>query len=229
MASGSGLILSGLDAENLQNEGLAGPGAQPGFLRVHKRRLYRSSEEENQDMPLVSVHDASMQHAFATIPEYLISRQALTHAGLADDCANDIWSSWLNRPAAGQDDNDSTPPTVFFDFILQQIRSHDAPVADVRHDDDVWRRSLEALGASPDLVSAIMDPHFACIRDTESSVFWLEDTVSMRLAGLQAIQDASHERGIHPINTSGTLSSRAGRDHPPQRPPAVGRTPGARD
>ncbi|CAK7212824.1 hypothetical protein SEUCBS140593_001638 [Sporothrix eucalyptigena] len=173
-------ILAELDIDNLQNSGLAGPSDVPGFLRLHKRRLHVSSDSE--------------------------------HGDLALERADTIWSAWKNWPATGpqrdllpdnQDtdgggssrNNDSGGLLVpFLDFVVGRVVPTYAVDVDSRHDDDAWAACLDACGVNDALKTAIMDPTFRCIRQTESCRWWLRDTLTMRYAGLEEIQRASLQR-----------------------------------
>lgn len=216
-------ILAELDVEHLQNLGLAGPGDTPGFVRLHKRRLNRSSESEHGDLDLAGLHDPKMAHAFSTIPARLISYQTLLHIGLTSRRADQLWHEWENWPATGpqretlpdekeadgsggSDDTGLVVP--FLDFVLGRLLPTGTDDADGRHDDTAWTTCLDSCGINSGLREAIMDPHFRCIRHTNSCLHWLVDTVEMRYAGLHDIQRASQQRAadVHtaPSNTLGT-------------------------
>jgi hypothetical protein len=99
---GRSAILAQLDAANLQNFSLLRPAANSGSLRLHKRRLNRSSDEENKCTPLTIRPDSpEAVDAFATIPEYLFSRETLIHVGLSEEKADELWDRWSNWPADG--------------------------------------------------------------------------------------------------------------------------------
>ena len=85
------MILSALDSADLLNRCLLGPGRTTGSQQLHKRRLNRSSDEENYDIPLNVSHTSLAAHdAFAMIPVALISYETLVHVGLSEEKATEL-------------------------------------------------------------------------------------------------------------------------------------------
>lgn len=179
-------ILVGLDAQQLQNQGLLISAETSGYSRLHKRRLNRSSDEENAHLPLGSFDGPAPENAFATIPSHLISFQTIVYLGLTEDSACTIWDEWCKLP------EDRLVQVSFLDFILD----HAIPNEDVDGDnnDDEWRACLMACGTEASTIGAIMNEHFRCIRAAESCAVWLKDTIDMRYAGLLDTHRASKFR-----------------------------------
>jgi hypothetical protein len=141
---------------------------------------------------------------YVTIPQTLISRQTLLYIGLSDSKATELWHRWndwladgpspvIDGPGLGINSDDDEPlEAVFLDFVISLIKRE--PDVDDESDDVQWRSYLDACGTSHDVQDAIMDPHFADIRLSNSSWYWIQDTIEMRYAGLQDIQRISLAR-----------------------------------
>ncbi|XDG05473.1 hypothetical protein ABKA04_005088 [Annulohypoxylon sp. FPYF3050] len=189
-------ILGPLYTENLQNQGLLGPGNSPGSRRIHKRLLNPSSFVEYSHISFdIHVDSPEAENAFVTIPTHLISRDTLDYVGLSVEKADDIWWQWTNWPEWGPgretDPDDGGFQVTFYDFITARLHTYQ----DVHEDDDVrWRQCLATCGMSENLKNAIMDPDFKNIRLTNSCIFWVEDTIKMRYSGLEDIETNSHRR-----------------------------------
>lgn len=63
-------------------------------------------------------------------------------------------------------------------------------------DDSVeqWQACRNGCGIALDVQNKIMDPRFEDFRLSESCLYWVNDTVQMRYAGLEEIQRSSHAR-----------------------------------
>jgi hypothetical protein len=205
-------IFAELDAENLENLGLLGPGQSGGSKRVHRRRLNRSSEDEYRDISLqVNFNSPQAATAFATIPATLISLETLSYVGLSAGKANHIWSQWVNWPATGPgrevDPDTGGLQVTFIDFITARLDSYQ----DVHIDnDDQWRQCLDTCGMSTSAKDAIMDPTFKHIRLGNSCIFWVKDTIEMRYAGLEDIRRASRQREMELRGGTGYASGPSG-------------------
>lgn len=189
-------ILGALDAAHLQNAGLLTPPNDRGTRRVHKRRLNRSSDEENQDIPLdVHPQSAAAQDAFATIPDQLISRATLEYVGFSDAKADALWSQWTNWPPQGPS-RETDPDTggLQMSFLKYMTGAFNTGNDTFSDDDRTWARLLDTFGLSTETQQAILDPVFRYIRLSESCVYWAKDTVHMRYHGLMEIQKASRDR-----------------------------------
>ncbi|KND87497.1 hypothetical protein TOPH_07846 [Tolypocladium ophioglossoides CBS 100239] len=183
-------ILAPLDVANLASHGLLGPGRTTGSLRIHKRRLNASSDEEHHHIPLnISLESPAARDAFATIPAVLISRETLVYVGLSEAKATELWDQWINWPASGP--GDGGLQVTFIDFITGTLQNQ----VNTAEDDDLqWRARLNACGIAVNVQDAIMDPHFKYLRLSESCLFWAKDTIEMRYAGLKDIQRLSCQR-----------------------------------
>ncbi|EJT79377.1 hypothetical protein GGTG_04461 [Gaeumannomyces tritici R3-111a-1] len=190
------LVLAAADAAALQTAGLLRPGSHTGFRRLHKRRLNSSSDEEYAQIPLdIGPESFAVSAAFADIPVALFSRETLAYLGLSQSKADEIWSEWTNWPSTGIrreiDAGDGGLEITFIDYITARLENIEDVYED---DDDQWRQCLGRCGISSSVQDAIMDPSFKRIRLTNSCVFWVEDTIQMRFAGLEDIQRASRDR-----------------------------------
>lgn len=189
-------ILAPLDSAELINCGLLGPGRTTGSQRLHKRRLNRSSDEENHDISLnISLSSPAADGAFAMIPVALISYETLVYVGLSEAKATELWNQWTSWPAQGPlretDPDDGGWIVTFKDFIIGSFENRVDAVDD---NDQEWRACLNRCGVAVDLQNAIMDPRFKYLRLSQSCLYWVNDTVNMRYAGLEDIQRSSHER-----------------------------------
>jgi hypothetical protein len=189
-------ILAPLDSADLLNRGLLCPGRTTGCHRLHKRRLNRSSDEENHNIPLnVPLSSPAADDAFAMIPVALISYETLVYVGLSEAKATQLWSQWTNWPAQGPrretDPDDGGLVVTFKDFIIGSFENR----VDAADDNEQqWRACLNGCGIAVDVQNAIMDPRFKYLCLSKSCLYWVNDTVKMRYAGLEDIQRSSRER-----------------------------------
>jgi hypothetical protein len=197
-------ILAPADADNLVASGLASPVSSHGTRSVHKRRLNRSSDEENSDIPLTppssfasSPPAAVAVENFSTIPEILVSLATLQHLGFTKTAAEQIWDRWTNWPpgAPGRFGKDPNGQITFLEVALGHLtvgRSVDI------WDDDTqkWHHCMTTCGIDVATQEAIMLPMYRKIRLGGSCIFWLKDTVALRYRGLVAVQAASRERAM---------------------------------
>ena len=189
-------ILAPLDSADLLNRGLLGPGRTTGSHRLHKRRLNRSSDEENHGIPLnVSLSSPAADDAFALIPVALISYETLVYVGLSEAKATELWNQWTNWPAQGPrretDPDDGGLVVTFKDFIIGSFEN----LVDIADDNaQEWRACLNSCGIAVDVQNAIMDPRFKYLCLSQSCLYWVNDTIKMRYAGLEDIQRSSRER-----------------------------------
>ena len=207
-------VLSPIDADALMSAGLAGPVTAGGSRRIHKRRLNRSSDKENEDIPL---HNADTEHAFVEIPSELISEATLKYLGYDDHAAARLWQKWLSLPLGfpGRKtaDGDGLP---FIEFatghVSRRVDAYD-------EDDTPWFQCVNACGIASSTQNAIMDRVYKRIRLTQSCVDWTRDTMQLRYDGLKAIQRTSQERAmaisraqtVLPASASTASSSGGGR------------------
>ncbi|KAK3364302.1 hypothetical protein B0T25DRAFT_442534 [Lasiosphaeria hispida] len=186
-------LLSPLDSSALHEEGLLRRGNREGSHRLHKRRLNRSSDEEHRDIPLVIPPDSpGINDAFVTIPIVLISRETLIYVGLSDTKGDELWNRWLNfSPDDASLRETDGGDLTFVDFILGYYEYGPDAVGD---NDDAWYACLDTCGIASETQAALMDPHFAYLRRSQSCSYWVRDTIEMRYAGLEDIQRASRDR-----------------------------------
>lgn len=197
-------LLSPIDLEDLQVSGLITPLRPNGTRKIHKRRLHRSSDEENAHLPLLPMPSPESD-AFFVIPEEIISLPTLEYLGFNREGALRIWNDWNNPPASNffrnEAETDSHAMSIqddkeivsFIDFVV----GHSTPRGQLDtsdDDDELWFDCLRHCRINTDLQMAIMDPAFKKIRLTESCWFWIQDTLSLRYRGLREIQCASRER-----------------------------------
>ncbi|KAH7137266.1 hypothetical protein B0J13DRAFT_625044 [Dactylonectria estremocensis] len=198
MASSSNRIITPLDARDLARQGLISNRNENGTRQMHKRRLNRSSDEENHNISLnVPLQSAAAINAFVTIPDELISRATLTHVGFSEAKADALWNTWTDWPSSALGPRRETDPDdgglqmTFIDFITGPFVTSNDTASDNEAD---WKRVMGQYGLSTEVQHAILDPNFKYLRLSESCAFWAKDTVEMRYNGLKEIQAASHER-----------------------------------
>jgi hypothetical protein len=189
-------ILAPLDTSNLLNRGLLGPGSTAQFQRLHKRRLNRTSDEENCNIPIdVSISSPEADNAFVMIPVSLISYETLLYVGLTKEKSSELWNLWSNWPTRGprrETDLDNGGLVVTFkDFIIGSFENCEDAVNDNIQE---WQVCLNKCGIAVDVQNAIIDPQFKELYLSQSCLYWVNDTVEMRYAGLQDIQRSSRER-----------------------------------
>lgn len=164
-----------MDSADLLNRGLLRPGRTTGYHRLHKRRLNRSSDEENQDIPLlVSLSSPAADDAFAMIPVALISYETLDYVGLSEAKATKLWSQWTNWPSLGPrretDPDDGGLIVTFKDFIIGSFENRVDATSDNAQQ---WRTCLNECGIAVDVQDAIMDPHFKYLYLSQSCLCWI--------------------------------------------------------
>jgi hypothetical protein len=199
MSTGNGdaweTILTPDDAATLQESGLASLPMSDGTRRLHKRRLNRSSDEEEQHLPLSPESLASSADSFVSIPEHLISLATLEHLGYNTETARRIWEHWCKLPHG-------EPGSVWEDIykdvpFIEVAQGHIDHLMDSCDPDDAqWTHCMDLYGVNSELQQAIMDPKFRQYRLTESCKFWVQDTFQLRYRGLQAVQETSRERDM---------------------------------
>ncbi|KAK3943324.1 hypothetical protein QBC46DRAFT_420745 [Diplogelasinospora grovesii] len=162
------------------------------------------------------------------IPEVLISRETLTHVGLSEAKATELWGEWSNWPTSGirreTDADDGGLEMTFIDFIISRVTA----VNDITDESDLqWRACLNACGIDVQLQDTIMDTHFKYLRLSESCLYWVKDTIKMRYAELEAhIRGSSRQPSVSgrqqntpgtgsPESWASTSASAASRDIPP--------------
>ncbi|KXG50745.1 uncharacterized protein PGRI_045120 [Penicillium griseofulvum] len=198
-------ILAPDDAVILQESGLISPLLPDGTRRIHKRRLNRSSDEEEEHLSLspfslssVSqspVWSTSSSESFVSIPEHLISLVTLEHLGYNSQTATRIWDHWTSWPPGEpkRESDDIYHGVPFIDVAEGYIRNFSDTCED---NDATWFHCMNQYGINTELQQAIMDPKFRHIRLIGTCKFWVRDTLKLRYRGLQAIQQTSRERDM---------------------------------
>ncbi|KAI1380811.1 hypothetical protein F4677DRAFT_404690 [Hypoxylon crocopeplum] len=191
-------ILSQADIESLLGSGLVSPSSPNGTRRIHKRRLNRSSDEENSHLPLSPVSmasSASTSNMFSTIPEVLISLATLKHLGCNEETATRLWGEWTNWPSGNpvRETDDEISGVPFIEFVTGHLAS-DRNIDTFDENNQEWYDCMNHCGTNPEVQASIMDPIFRDIRLTESCLFWIKDTVDLRYRGLVEVQKASRDR-----------------------------------
>lgn len=213
-------IISPTDATSLWQAGCLEFKPQPGAgsLRIHKRRVHSSSDEEYEHLPLrpnptlpsppSSTGDNDL---FATIPAFLRSYDTLLYLGFSEARAAQLWDRWVNWNGTEDqiyrdvDGGDFT----FEDLFIGPLRGEVDPGSE---DDADWFASMTSWGIDETTQDVIMNPIFKTIRLTNSCLYWIVDTLKMRYRGLGEIQEASRHRDMQRqrLATRGGTSSSKG-------------------
>ncbi|KAH7166784.1 hypothetical protein DER46DRAFT_646025 [Fusarium sp. MPI-SDFR-AT-0072] len=137
-----GDILAPGDAAHLINLGLVNvPTPRDGSVQIHKRRLNRTSDEENKHIP-----------PYVNI---LISKATIEYVGFNSDKAREIWSGWVAWPSGPIireiDLRDETTLEVSF---IDWVKGHAGnPLSDDFWEDDssAWFHYMEQRGIATEL------------------------------------------------------------------------------
>ncbi|EXA46572.1 hypothetical protein FOQG_10969 [Fusarium oxysporum f. sp. raphani 54005] len=147
------------------------PNPPNGSIQIHKRRLTRTSDEENKHIPLY-VNIESRPDAFATIPEKLISKATIEYVGFNSDKAREIWSGWIAWPSGPiireiDIGNETCLEVSFIDWVMGHVGN---PLSDDVWEDEnsAWFRYMEQRGITTELQYIIMNPPFRDIRLTST-------------------------------------------------------------
>lgn len=185
-------ILHPDDLQALTAEGSIIASEDPGTLRMHKSRLYHSSDEEYKNITLPSPIAGSTNEDFVKIPAFLISRETLIYIGFTDTAAKTIWVHWNNINNNSRE-IDGGPVTFESTF---RARVHNRGEDTYSADDDEWRALMDVLGLAQDFQGSMLTPCCKGIRLTESCKFWILDTLSACYDDLKEIQTTSRERAM---------------------------------
>ncbi|KAG5923203.1 hypothetical protein E4U42_005019 [Claviceps africana] len=178
------------DLQNLVQTGLASPpDSEDGTVRVHKRRLNRSSDSEESYIPL-SPSSLSSGDSHADIPQVLDSFATIKYLGFTEEKASSLWSSWTRER---QDYDRDLGIIPFIELIIGHVEPNHEDDA-WTDDDEEWYRFMASHGINQELQAAIMDPRFKEVRLRASCFYWIKDTLETRYLGLEDIQQASYER-----------------------------------
>ncbi|OAA76180.1 hypothetical protein LEL_05864 [Akanthomyces lecanii RCEF 1005] len=191
-------ILGQLDSADLGRSGLSGPVLPDGTFRLHRRRLNRFSDEENQGIPLnVPLASSDANEAFASIPAEIISKATLVYVGFDLDTATLLWSKWTNREQDGGIYREGDPigahgeQMAFLDFMSGGIGER-GDTWDT--DNQKWIDCMNAYGMAREFQEAILDPQFNDIRHQQTCVSWIKETIQVRYDALHEVHKASMRR-----------------------------------
>ncbi|KAL6872962.1 hypothetical protein J3F83DRAFT_594612 [Trichoderma novae-zelandiae] len=194
-------ILSPRDKEALASQGLLSPASSEGTIRIHKRRLNRSSDEENAHLPLPpspasSTSLMALLDAFSTIPEELVSLATVKYLGYNDEAATEIWDRWVARFPRGQPISELEPvlSKPFLDPIIGFSYGRRELDVDDDSNDGKWFECMDQCGINQITQTAIMDPVYNRVRLTRSCLYWIRDTIELRYRALKEVQEASRQR-----------------------------------
>ncbi|WZH49823.1 hypothetical protein QYS62_011039 [Fusarium acuminatum] len=132
----------------------------------------------------------------AEIPDELFSKATIVYVGFNNEKATEIWDGWINWPASPPrreiDPEDSGLEVSFPDWV----KGHASYSNNVWEDDTAaWLNSIKTWGIATELRDAIMDKRFKSARLSGTCTGWVRDNIKMRYAYLEAIHEASNERG----------------------------------
>lgn len=187
-------LLDSDDAEFLTQEGTVILSQGSPTFRLHKRRLYRSSEEEYKELKILTPPStASTIENFEELPDRLISRETLDYLGFNENAANVIWSRWSGwGPSPGREVDGG--PVTFESLLVTYVENTGKDT--VSDNDENWRQTMNAIGIKLSVQAAMMTPLCRDVRLTESCKFWLLDTICAKYSSLQDIQQFSRERAM---------------------------------
>ncbi|CAK7221008.1 hypothetical protein SEUCBS140593_004427 [Sporothrix eucalyptigena] len=187
-----------LDRQHLESHNLVRSSPRPGFIRVHKRRLRSLGDIEYALLPIlvpVLDDDANLDRALATIPERLVSDATRLHVGFTETRADSLWHKWTSLQNDENEDKDHAGRVrTFHNFVLSHILPDGVWDDDYRDNDDALWACLVACDIDKDLGEAIMEETFKRLREDDTCLGWIKDTVKMRYAGLEDIQRTSKRR-----------------------------------
>lgn len=168
-------------------------------------------------------------HSNNALPMERISLETLQYVGLSAEKATDVWEKWTHfddipspfiREGDADTDNESDQ-MPFIEFVIGHTIVTGL-VRDASGDEDAeWKDCMDACGISVETQDAIMDPHFAYLRRSNSCAYWARETINIRYAVLVNISyTRKHGKEHHhvPVASSGGWSS--------QRTMAAYSTPG---
>ncbi|KAK4214888.1 hypothetical protein QBC37DRAFT_372486 [Rhypophila decipiens] len=127
------------------------------------------------------------------IPATLISRETLEHVGFTKEKGDELWSEWLNSAADDNarregDPEDGQDGDTFKQFILDNVKKETDTWDTWSEDDDgPWYACLTHCGINTKTQEAIMEPAFKYLREDETCIYLICDTIEMRYGGLEFI------------------------------------------
>lgn len=199
------------DEQNLLSSGLVSSVSPQGTRKIHRRRLNLFSDEENAHIPLTSLSDTpsdSIEAAFHTIPDQLISKATLKCLGYNTETANELWFRWTHWPPNTGVIRETDPDGAgclempFIIFATGHLASGREVDTCDDEDDEPWYNCMLRCGINSSTQQDIMVQDFRVMRLTESCRFWLKDTMILRYRGLEEVQNASQQRSLSGVSTS---------------------------
>lgn len=152
------------------------------------------------------------------LPMEHISLQTLIYVGVSAEKVADVWERWthfndMGGPFIREGDSDTdidSEQMPFIEFVIgHTVKS--GLVGDASGDKDAeWRDGMNVCGISVETQDAIMDPHFAYLRRSNSCVYWARETINIRYAVLVNIsytREHGKEQQYVPVAPSGDWSS----------------------
>jgi len=112
-----------------------------------------------------------------TLPTAQESPAALEFIGFNAQVANRIFSQWISRP--NPDQNDST----FVAYAISYIRSKNQK----EETDANPYAAMNSMGLMQEFADSLLNPRHAKVRDTESIMYWIEDTLRMRFKTIEML------------------------------------------
>jgi len=166
-------IIIPIDAEMLQQKGLAGPIIS-GRRKIHQMLLRSGGRIDDIDPE----DDATVE-----IPVFRESAEMLQYLGFDEPKAHEIWENW----------NKLGPDLQLEDFV--DFAEGAAYSEDVWNDqDEEWIQHMEQMGINHQTIDAIMHPNYKEFRLTFSCNYWVQDTIRGRYEVLLALQRTSRVR-----------------------------------
>lgn len=125
-----------------------------------------------------------------SLPEAIISQEALEYLGYTSAKASDIWNAWLDWPDWGNlretDPDNGYDPVYFIDYARGNLGIYAKQKEDAwGPDDNAWTDCMNTMGLAPGFQRAIMDPAFRAIRLRQTCTFWVKDTFLRRYSALE--------------------------------------------
>lgn len=120
-----------------------------------------------------------------SVPEYLESAESLEYIGFDTEKAAQIWREWITV-----EEYERTNHTLEHSFIEYAL------TAIPQSEDDSTDENTQMIswGVNAELREAILDPEFANIMFSETTNFWVKDTMEIRFLSLERLQRESSMR-----------------------------------
>lgn len=136
------------------------------------------------------------------VPEYIESVETLEYIGWREEKAADIWARW--EIVKQTESNEATLQQHFLEYALSAL-----PDLNLEDRQEDWDAEMLNWGVKAELRAAIMDEAYTNIRLTESTQYWVKDTMEIRYLSLERLQRDSQMRvQISATSTSNTTDTR---------------------